>query len=56
MPAIVDNQKTSAHVSFGGLIVSDSEFRLYPYIEKQLKDLGWDTRNPSRGCHKVFIF
>ena len=27
----------------------DSEFRAYHYIERVLKDLGWDTRNPSRG-------
>ena len=27
----------------------DSEFRAYHYIEKALKDLGWDTRNPAKG-------
>ncbi len=27
----------------------DSEFRAYPYIQKVLKRLGWDIRNPARG-------
>lgn len=27
----------------------DSEFRNYGYISEVLRDLGWDTRNPSRG-------
>ncbi len=27
----------------------DSEFRAYEYIRQVLKDLGWDTRNPSKG-------
>lgn len=27
----------------------DSEFRAYGYIEKVLKNLGWDTRSPRRG-------
>lgn len=27
----------------------DSEYRTYPYILEVLKDLEWDTRNPSRG-------
>ena len=27
----------------------DSEFRAYEYIQEVLKELGWDTRNPSRG-------
>lgn len=26
----------------------NSEFRLYPFIEKSLSELGWDTRNPLR--------
>lgn len=30
-------------------MVTDSEFRAYTYIEKVLKDLGWDIRNPARG-------
>ena len=30
-------------------MVVDSEFRAYAYIEKVLADLGWNTRNPSRG-------
>ena len=30
-------------------MAGDSEFRAYPYIEKVLADLGWDTRNPARG-------
>ena len=28
---------------------TDSEFRTYIYIENVLKDLGWDTSNPTRG-------
>ena len=30
-------------------MVKNSEFRLYPFIEKSLKDLGWDTKNPASG-------
>ncbi len=29
--------------------MTDSEFRVYPWIEKSLRNLGWNTRNPSRG-------
>ena len=27
----------------------DSEFRMYEYIRKVLRDLGWDSKNPSKG-------
>ena len=30
-------------------MADDSEFRAYSYIEQVLGQLGWDTRNPSRG-------
>ena len=30
-------------------MTDDSEFRVYPYIEQALGQLGWDTRNPARG-------
>ncbi len=30
-------------------MVSDSEFRIYNYIEQVLGNLGWDTRNPAKG-------
>ena len=29
-------------------MVTDSEFRIYTYIEQVLSNLGWDTRNPAR--------
>ena len=29
--------------------MTESEFRVYPYIESVLKRLGWDTRHPRRG-------
>ncbi|MCY4171776.1 MAG: hypothetical protein OXF08_09300 [Bacteroidetes bacterium] len=29
--------------------MADSEFRSYQYISQNLKDLGWDIRNPKRG-------
>lgn len=28
----------------------NSEFRLYPFIEKSLAELGWDTRNPLKNA------
>jgi type I restriction enzyme M protein len=32
----------------------NSEFRLYPFIEKSLAELGWDTRNPLKGGGQVY--
>ena len=29
--------------------MAESEFRIYDYIKDVLKELGWDTKNPSRG-------
>ena len=29
--------------------MKESEYRAYPYIDKVLKELGWDTRHPRRG-------
>ena len=30
-------------------MATDSEFRTYGYIDRVLKDLGWDVRNPQKG-------
>jgi type I restriction-modification system DNA methylase subunit len=32
----------------------NSEFRLYPFIEKSLAELGWDIRNPLKGSGQVY--
>lgn len=31
------------------MIITESEFRSYPIIEKRLREKGWDTKSPARG-------
>lgn len=31
------------------MTIIESEFRSYPYIEERLREMGWDTKSPSRG-------